>query len=167
MTMKQVLDSIQVSKTLKRLTHEIIERHDDLNRIVLFGIKSKGLPIAKIVKKNLEVFTGIDVPLYELDIRGYRDDDKKVSEKPVKVDIKDKNVILIDDVLYTGRSVRAALDAVVDMARPSKIEFLVLVDRGHRELPIRADYVGKNMPTSHDEVLIFDTDELAMYIKNK
>jgi pyrimidine operon attenuation protein/uracil phosphoribosyltransferase len=165
--MKQVLDSIQVSKTLKRLTHEIIERHDDLNRIVLFGIKSKGLPIAKIVKKNLEVFTGIDVPLYELDIRGYRDDDKKVSEKPVKVDIKDKNVILIDDVLYTGRSVRAALDAVVDMARPSKIEFLVLVDRGHRELPIRADYVGKNMPTSHDEVLIFDTDELAMYIKNK
>ncbi len=165
--MKQVLDSIQVSKTLKRLTHEIIERHDDLNRIVLFGIKSKGLPIAKIVKKNLEVFTGIDVPLYELDIRGYRDDDKKVPQKPVKVDIKDKNVILIDDVLYTGRSVRAALDAVVDMARPSKIEFLVLVDRGHRELPIRADYVGKNMPTSHDEVLIFDTDELAMYIKNK
>ncbi len=165
--MKQVLDSIQVSKTLKRLTHEIIERHDDLNRIVLFGIKSKGLPIAKIVKKNLEVFTGIDVPLYELDIRGYRDDDKKVPQKPVKVDIKDKNVVLIDDVLYTGRSVRAALDAVVDMARPSKIEFLVLVDRGHRELPIRADYVGKNMPTSHDEVLIFDTDELAMYIKNK
>lgn len=165
--MKQVLDSIQVSKTLKRLTHEIIERHDDLNQIVLFGIKSKGLPIAKIVKKNLEVFTGIDVPLYELDIRGYRDDDKKVPQKPVKVDIKDKNVILIDDVLYTGRSVRAALDAVVDMARPSKIEFLVLVDRGHRELPIRADYVGKNMPTSHDEVLIFDTDELAMYIKNK
>lgn len=165
--MKQVLDSIQVSKTLKRLTHEIIERHDDLNRIVLFGIRSKGLPIAKIVKKNLEVFTGIDVPLYELDIRGYRDDDKKVPQKPVKVDIKDKNVILIDDVLYTGRSVRAALDAVVDMARPSKIEFLVLVDRGHRELPIRADYVGKNMPTSHDEVLIFDTDELAMYIKNK
>ncbi|WP_157869960.1 bifunctional pyr operon transcriptional regulator/uracil phosphoribosyltransferase PyrR [Paracholeplasma brassicae] len=167
MTMKQVLDSIQVSKTLKRLTHEIIERHDDLNGIVLFGIRSKGLPIAKIVKKNLEVFTGIDVPLYELDIRGYRDDDKKVPQKPVKVDIKDKNVILIDDVLYTGRSVRAALDAVVDMARPSKIEFLVLVDRGHRELPIRADYVGKNMPTSHDEVLIFDTDELAMYIKNK
>ncbi|CCV65224.1 Bifunctional pyrimidine operon attenuation protein/uracil phosphoribosyltransferase [Paracholeplasma brassicae] len=165
--MKQVLDSIQVSKTLKRLTHEIIERHDDLNGIVLFGIRSKGLPIAKIVKKNLEVFTGIDVPLYELDIRGYRDDDKKVPQKPVKVDIKDKNVILIDDVLYTGRSVRAALDAVVDMARPSKIEFLVLVDRGHRELPIRADYVGKNMPTSHDEVLIFDTDELAMYIKNK
>ncbi|MFA7376668.1 MAG: bifunctional pyr operon transcriptional regulator/uracil phosphoribosyltransferase PyrR [Acholeplasmataceae bacterium] len=165
--MKQVLDSIQVSKTLKRLTHEIIERHDDLNQIVLFGIRSKGLPIAKIVKKNLEVFTGIDVPLYELDIRGYRDDDKKVPQKPVKVDIKDKNVILIDDVLYTGRSVRAALDAVVDMARPSKIEFLVLVDRGHRELPIRADYVGKNMPTSHDEVLIFDTDELAMYIKNK
>ncbi|MDY3196195.1 MAG: bifunctional pyr operon transcriptional regulator/uracil phosphoribosyltransferase PyrR [Paracholeplasma sp.] len=165
--MKQVLDSIQVSKTLKRLTHEIIERHDDLSRIVLFGIRSKGLPIAKIVKKNLEVFTGIDVPLYELDIRGYRDDDKKVPQKPVKVDIKDKNVILIDDVLYTGRSVRAALDAVVDMARPSKIEFLVLVDRGHRELPIRADYVGKNMPTSHDEVLIFDTDELAMYIKNK
>lgn len=165
--MKQILDPIQVSKTLKRLTHEIIERHDDLNEIVLFGIKSKGMPIAKIVKKNFKDFTGVDVPLYELDIRGYRDDDKKVEVTNEKVDIKDKCVILVDDVLYTGRSVRAALDAVVDMARPAKIEFLVLVDRGHRELPIRADYVGKNMPTSHDEILLFDTDELAMYIKNK
>ena len=94
-------------------------------------------------------------------------DDKKEEVTNEKVDIKDKCVILVDDVLYTGRSVRAALDAVVDMARPAKIEFLVLVDRGHRELPIRADYVGKNMPTSHDEILLFDTDELAMYIKNK
>lgn len=165
--MKQILDPIQVSKTLKRLTHEIIERHDDLNEIVLFGIKSKGMPIAEIVKKNFKDFTGVDVPLYELDIRGYRDDDKKEEVTNEKVDIKDKCVILVDDVLYTGRSVRAALDAVVDMARPAKIEFLVLVDRGHRELPIRADYVGKNMPTSHDEILLFDTDELAMYIKNK
>lgn len=166
--MKQILDSVQVSKTLKRITHEIIERHDGLDNIVLLGIKSKGMPIAKIIKKNIFDFTGVNVSCLELDIRAYRDDHKKIIHADrLKLDVNDKTIILVDDVLYTGRSVRAALDAVVDMGRPAKVEFAVLVDRGHRELPIRADYVGKNVPSSQTEVLYFDMDELSMYIKEK
>ncbi|HKL61115.1 MAG TPA: bifunctional pyr operon transcriptional regulator/uracil phosphoribosyltransferase PyrR [Acholeplasma sp.] len=166
--MKQILDSVQVSKTLKRITHEIIERHDGLDNIVLLGIKSKGMPIAKIIKKNIFDFTGVNVSCLELDIRAYRDDHKKIIHADrLKLDVNDKTIILVDDVLYTGRSVRAALDAVVDMGRPAKVEFAVLVDRGHRELPIRADYVGKNVPSSQTEVLYFNMDDLSMYIKEK
>ena len=144
--MKQILDSVQVSKTLKRITHEIIERHDGLDNIVLLGIKSKGMPIAKIIKKTFFDFTGVNVSCLELDIRAYRDDHKKIIHADrLKLDVNDKTIILIDDVLYTGRSVRAALDAVVDMGRPAKVEFAVLVDRGHRELPIRGQIMWVRM----------------------
>ena len=164
--MKEIMSQEQISRTLKRMTHEIIERNNDLSAIVLLGIKHKGVPIAQKLKENLNKFADVDVPVYELDITPHRDDKKyetfTVEELPV--DLDGKNVIIIDDVLFTGRSVRAAMDAINDFGRPSKIQLAILVDRGHRELPIRADYIGKNIPTSYDEKVVVEWDELV-YIK--
>ena len=145
------LDTIQ--KTLRRITHEIIEKTDDLSCVLLIGIKNKGVPIAKIVQSNIQMYTGINVPLVELDISMHRDDEKKKSIPLLDLDVNGKICILIDDVLYTGRTVRAAMDALIEFGRPKKVELVVLIDRGHRELPIRADYVGKNMPTAKDEIV--------------
>lgn len=155
--MKVIIESEQFDKTLKRLTHEIIEKNDDVSQLVLVGIKHKGTPIAKYLAEMIKVLEGVDVPVEEIDINNHRDDEKK-SESDInfKTNINDKIVILVDDVLYTGRSVRAAMDACMDVGRPRKIELAILVDRGHRELPIRADFVGKNIPTSRSENVIVD-----------
>ncbi|NCU33618.1 MAG: bifunctional pyr operon transcriptional regulator/uracil phosphoribosyltransferase PyrR [Candidatus Moranbacteria bacterium] len=166
MRMKEIMNSEQLARTLKRMTHEIIERNNDLSELVFVGILRKGYPIAQMLSDNLSRFAEVKVPVYGLDIHSYRDDIfEKVKPSIDTIDIHEKNVILVDDVLYTGRSVRAAMDALIDYGRPSKIQFAVLVDRGHRELPIRADYIGKNIPTSRSEMVLVDIDELSVCIQ--
>ncbi len=157
--MKEIMSKEQISRTLKRMTHEIIERHADLEHIVLIGIQKKGYPIAVAIQQNLKRFADIDVPLFGLDITPYRDDVKGMNI-PDKLDLDafDKEVIIIDDVLFTGRSVRAAMDAINDYGRPRQIQLAILIDRGHRELPIRADYIGKNIPTARDEKVVVEPD---------
>lgn len=156
--MKVIIESEQFNRTLKRMTHEIIERNEDLSKIILVGIEKKGTPIAKEIQNLIYQFEGVKVALEVIDITPHRDDDKKNSNIVIKFSesIFDKIIILVDDVLYTGRTVRAAMDAVMDIGRPSKIELAVFVDRGHRELPIRADFIGKNIPTSREEKIICD-----------
>lgn len=164
--MKVIIESEQFLKTLKRLTHEIIERNEDMQEIVLVGIKHKGTPIARYLADMIKTLEGIDVPVEEIDINNHRDDDKKQDSLIMfKTNINDKIVILVDDVLYTGRSVRAAMDACMDVGRPKKIELAILVDRGHRELPIRADFVGKNIPTGRNENVIVDFDQKIVLLK--
>lgn len=164
--MKLIMDKDHVLRTLRRMSHEIIETIENLSDVVILGIKSKGTPIAKILAEYIKTFEGTNVNYYEIDISKYRDDAKK-SDIMVNIDesLEGKIVILVDDVLYTGRSVRAAMDAVMDLGRASMIRLAVLVDRGHRELPIRADYVGKNLPTSRDEVVLVNLDDLCVFIK--
>ena len=155
--MKQLLNQEQLSRKLKRMTHEIIERNTNLSEIILVGILRKGYPVALILKENLKKFADIDVDLYPLDITLHRDD--KVKKAPVhsnELNVNEKNVILVDDVLYTGRSIRAAMDALNDYGRAKSIQLAVVIDRGHRELPIRADYIGKNIPTSRNEKVLVD-----------
>lgn len=165
--MKVIVESEQFVRILKRLTHEIIEKNDDVSKILLVGIKNKGVPIANYLAEMIKSLENIDVPVEELDIISYRDDNKKsvISNASFKTDINDKIVILVDDVLYTGRSVRAAMDAIMDLGRPSKIGLAIFIDRGHRELPIRADFVGKNIPTSRSENVIVDFDKKIVVIK--
>ncbi|MGD9910721.1 MAG: bifunctional pyr operon transcriptional regulator/uracil phosphoribosyltransferase PyrR [Candidatus Izemoplasmatales bacterium] len=140
-----------IIKTLRRMTHEIIEKSNSLEDTVLIGILNKGYPIAKIIQENILKYEGIQVATVALDISNYRDDEKKTPSQNSVFEVTNKTCIIIDDVLYTGRTVRAAMDALVDMGRPKKVELAVLIDRGHRELPIRPDYIGKNIPTSSDE----------------
>ncbi len=165
--MKVVIESEQFEKTLKRLTHEIIERNDDMSNVVLMGIKKKGTPIAKYLAKMIREIDGTDVPVDEIDIMSHRDDEKKsiTATANFLAPVDSKVVILVDDVLYTGRSVRAAMDAVIDLGRPAKIELAIFVDRGHRELPIRADFVGKNIPTSRSEQVVVDFEAKQVIIK--
>lgn len=165
--MKVVIESEQFEKTLKRLTHEIIERNDDMSNVVLMGIKKKGTPIAKYLAKMIKEIDGTDVPVDEIDIMSHRDDEKKsiTATANFLAPVDSKVVILVDDVLYTGRSVRAAMDAVIDLGRPAKIELAIFVDRGHRELPIRADFVGKNIPTSRSEQVVVDFEAKQVIIK--
>lgn len=164
--MKVIIESDQFVKTLKRLTHEIIEKNDNMNDIILVGIKKKGTPIANYLAQMIKTLEGTNVAVEEIDINGHRDDDKKSDTiSSFKTTVDDKVVILVDDVLYTGRSVRAAMDAVMDIGRPAKIELAILVDRGHRELPIRADFVGKNIPTSRNENVIVDFDNKKVLLK--
>ena len=155
--MKEIMSQEQISRTLKRMTHEIIERQKDLSMVVLIGIQKKGYPVALEIQKNLKRFADIDVPLFGLDITPYRDDVKDMNI-PVQLDFSafGKHIILVDDVLFTGRSVRAAMDAINDYGRPSQIQLAILIDRGHRELPIRADYIGKNIPTAKEEKVIVE-----------
>jgi pyrimidine operon attenuation protein/uracil phosphoribosyltransferase len=164
---KEIMDAIQVSKTLKRISHEIIERHQTLDDVVLMGVKTKGTPVAEAISTYIKDFTSKIVPVYEIDIAAYRDDEKKSKSEKLNAEVGSKTVIIVDDVLFTGRSARAAMDAILDIGRASKIELAVLVDRGHRELPIRADYVGKNLPTSLDEVIFYDVTNQKLYIKQK
>lgn len=166
--MKQIIDSEQFNRTLKRMTHEIIERNDNLDKIVLVGILSKGLPIALELARLIEELEGIKIPVESIDIHPHRDDDKRDLSVELNFDtnVTGKVVILVDDVLYTGRSVRAAMDAIMDFGRPSKIELAILVDRGHRELPIRADFVGKNIPTSREESVFVDFNNRTVSISN-
>ena len=163
----EILDTAAINRALTRMSHEILEKNKGGEDIVLVGIKTRGVPLAKRVHDKIKQIEAIDVPLGELDITLYRDDlekattDNEPENKSATIDVEltGKNVILIDDVLYTGRTVRAAMDAVMDIGRPSRIQLGVLVDRGHRELPIRADYVGKNIPTSDKEIIVVQLDE--------
>ena len=163
----EILDTAAINRALTRMSHEILEKNKGGEDIVLVGIKTRGVPLAKRVHDKIKQIEAIDVPLGELDITLYRDDLEKattdnepeIKSATIDVELTGKNVILIDDVLYTGRTVRAAMDAVMDIGRPSRIQLGVLVDRGHRELPIRADYVGKNIPTSDKEIIVVQLDE--------
>ncbi len=165
--MKEIMDREQLSRTLKRMTHEIIERNQNLNDIVFVGILKKGFPLALILKENLKRFADVDAPVYPIDIRAYRDDvtHKDAPEKQ-DIEIQDKNIILVDDVLYTGRSVRAAMDALSDHGRPKQVQLAIVIDRGHRELPIRADYIGKNIPTSKNEKIVIDMNLMSVFIED-
>ena len=150
-----MLDAGDVARALARVAHEIIERNKGASRVVLVGILTRGVYLAERLKRLIAETEGVDVPTGSLDIGLYRDDiGMRVPTPlaPVRVpDIDGKIVVLVDDVLYTGRSIRAAMDALIDLGRPQAVQLAVLVDRGHRELPIRADYVGKNIPTAHNE----------------
>lgn len=155
----QLMDEAAMNRALMRISHEIAEKNKGVENVVLVGIKRRGEPIAKRICENIAKIEDADVPCGSVDISFYRDDLSHVSELPVLkksdfgFDVNDKDVVLIDDVLYTGRTARAAIEAVFSAGRPKTIQFAVLVDRGHRELPIRADYVGKNVPTSHAELI--------------
>ncbi|MEG6585981.1 bifunctional pyr operon transcriptional regulator/uracil phosphoribosyltransferase PyrR [Dendrosporobacter sp. 1207_IL3150] len=154
-----IMDSQAIKRALTRIAHEIIEKNKGINEVVLVGIRTRGVPLAEQLAREIEKIEGIVLPVGILDITLYRDDLSTLGYQPIvhetdiPVDINGKKVILVDDVLYTGRTVRAALDALIDIGRPKTIQLAVLVDRGHRELPIRADYVGKNVPTSGREVV--------------
>ena len=151
--MKELFDNDKMIRTIRRISHEIIERNTELNDLVFLGVVRNGVPMTKMIQENIKKFENIDVPIYDLDISGYRDD-KEVSDfDKLDVDLTSKTVIVVDDVLFTGRTVRASMDAVIDLGRPRKIQLAVLIDRGHRELPIRADYVGKNVPTNITEIV--------------
>ena len=143
----EIMDEKALDRALTRISHEIIEKNKGVEEIVLLGIQTRGVPLANRLADKINAIEGIMLPVGMIDITKYRDDDKKSiynSRQEINFDITDKKVILVDDVLYTGRSVRAAMDAIVNLGRPRNIQLAVLVDRGHRELPIRSDFVGKN-----------------------
>ena len=154
----EIMDEAGINRSLKRIAHEILERNKGTNNLVLAGIKRRGVPLAKKISQNIYSIEGNVVPVVELDISYYRDDlskkytDPNLNIKPVlNEDLNGKTVVIVDDVLFTGRTVRSAMDAILDIARPDYIQLAVVIDRGHRELPIRHDFVGKNVPTSKDE----------------
>lgn len=154
-----IMDSQAIKRALTRVAHEIVERNKGVGDVTLVGIRTRGVPLAQRVAEEIKRIEGIDLPVGVLDITLYRDDLSTLAYQPIvhetliPFSINDKKVVLVDDVLFTGRTVRAALDAIIDIGRPSAIQLAVLIDRGHRELPIRADYVGKNVPTSSKEIV--------------
>ena len=158
MQVKRVLmDALAIERALKRISHEIIENNKGVKNVVMLGIAKGGIPVCEKLANNIYDIENIKIPIASIDITRFRDDNSKVlDEKKSFIDdinfsLKDKDVVLCDDVLYTGRTVRAGIEAVIKLGRPKSIQLAVLIDRGHRELPIRADYVGKNVPTSKDE----------------
>nr|WP_202630073.1 bifunctional pyr operon transcriptional regulator/uracil phosphoribosyltransferase PyrR [Clostridium botulinum] len=161
-----IMDEVKIKRSITRISHEIIEKNKGGQDVVLVGIKRRGVPIAKRIAENIKNFEDIDIPVGILDISLYRDDLSELSEDPIvknnklDVDIKGKKIILVDDVIYTGRTARAAIQAIFDNDRPGKIQLAVLVDRGHRDLPIRPDYVGKNIPTSLSENILVELNEI-------
>jgi pyrimidine operon attenuation protein/uracil phosphoribosyltransferase len=154
---KQILSADDIRRAITRVAHEVAERNEGVDTVVLVGIRRRGVPLAQRIAATLADLEGERVPVGTLDITLYRDDlglrgpAPIVRSTSIPTDITDRTVVLVDDVLYTGRTVRAALDALADLGRPARIQLAVLVDRGHRELPIRADFVGKNVPTASDE----------------
>jgi len=154
-----VMDAVQIHRTIMRIAHEIVERNKDVESLILVGIQKRGVPLAERLSHAIGEFEGVRVPVGAIDITLYRDDLQMISQVPIvgetaiKSDITGRIIILVDDVLFTGRTVRAALDELIDFGRPSAIQLAVLVDRGHREFPIRADFVGKNVPTSPTETV--------------
>jgi pyrimidine operon attenuation protein / uracil phosphoribosyltransferase len=172
-----LLDEESIRRTLSRIAHEIIERNDDLDRVALVGIHTRGVPIAQRLRKFVEERSGHDLAVGQLDITFHRDDvhvragqaprraQPLVRDTKLDFDLEGLTVILVDDVLYTGRTIRAAIDALFEYGRPSRVQLAVLADRGHRELPIRPDYVGKNLPTAHDQrvqVELMEIDEVDL-----
>lgn len=178
MSEKEIVDKMTMNRALTRITYEIIERHKGIDDIVLIGIKTRGIYLANRIAERLKQLEGKEVPVGEIDITLYRDDNHEIKKdeptinaSDVPFSIENKEVFLVDDVIFTGRTIRAALDAIMDLGRPDKISLAVLVDRGHRELPIRADYVGKNIPTSKSEQITVSVEEVdgsdRILIKNK
>jgi pyrimidine operon attenuation protein/uracil phosphoribosyltransferase len=170
-TARLLLDGDAIARSLSRIAHELIERSDRLDEVALVGIQSRGAPLASRLRRLVEERSGVSLPVGTLDITFHRDDvhvrggGRSPSRQPVvratsiPFSIEDKTVVLVDDVLYTGRTIRAAIDALLEFGRPARVQLAVLVDRGHRELPIRADYVGKNLPTGRDERIQVDLVE--------
>jgi len=167
MSEKVILTEEDIRRTLTRIAHEIVEHNYKCDGIIFVGLHTRGAPLAQRIADNIEQFEKVHIPVGALEIGPYRDDVSPRQSLPalrptiIPTDISGKCVVLVDDVIYTGRSIRAAMDAIIDFGRPRSIQLAVLVDRGHRELPIRADYVGKNVPTSRDEkveVRLFETD---------
>jgi len=166
--MPVVMDADRISRALTRIAHEIVERNRGVDRIALVGVRSRGVPLARRIARALQQITGDEVGTGALDITLYRDDlmRHQVGPQPlvrrteIPFSIDDRIIILVDDVLYTGRTTRAALDALIDFGRPQSIQLVVLVDRGHRELPIKADYVGKNIPTARPESVQVRLEEI-------
>jgi len=154
-----LMDKDQIRRAVKRIAHEIVERQQGVDDVIVVGIRRRGVPLAQRIADYIEQIEGSTVPVGALDITLYRDDFQRITRHPqvgrteINVDITDKIIILVDDVLYTGRTIRAALDELIDFGRPRQIQLAVLVDRGHREFPIKADYVGKNVPTSENELV--------------
>ena len=172
---KILLDSASISRTLSRIAHEIIERQDDLDTVALVGIHTRGVPLAQRLRALVAERSGVELPLGRLDITFHRDDvhvrarqaprraQPVVHDTRLDFDLEGRTVILVDDVLYTGRTIRAAIDALLEYGRPDRVQLAVLADRGHRELPIRPDYVGKNLPTARHErvqVELLEVDEV-------
>ncbi|MCR1949727.1 MULTISPECIES: bifunctional pyr operon transcriptional regulator/uracil phosphoribosyltransferase PyrR [unclassified Clostridium] len=161
-----LLDDKAIKRTLIRISHEIIEKNKGVENVVLVGIKRRGYPLAERIAKNIESIEGVKVPVGYVDITLYRDDITEIKDTPrvnnidLGVEVIGKKVILVDDVLYTCRTVRAAIDAIIDSGRPEQIQLAVLIDRGHKELPIRADYVGKNLPTAKSEIIAVEIAEI-------
>jgi pyrimidine operon attenuation protein/uracil phosphoribosyltransferase len=161
-----ILDEKAIGRATTRIANEIIERNKGIDDILLVGIKTRGVPFAERLGRKIHEIEGEKVPVLTLDITLYRDDLTEIYEEPLVKDkefhdsINDKIIILVDDVIFTGRTVRAALDALIDMGRPRKVQLAVLIDRGHRELPIRPDYVGKNVPTSRSEIVSVNFKEI-------
>jgi len=155
----KLMDDAAMNRALMRISHEITEKNKGVENVVLIGIKRRGEPIADRIRRNILKIEDTEVPCGSVDIRYYRDDLSKLNDSPVYTrtdfgfEVDGRDVVLVDDVLYTGRTARAAIEAVFSCGRPKTIQFAVLIDRGHRELPIRADYVGKNIPTSHSELV--------------
>jgi len=173
------MDAAAMNRALTRMAHEILERNQGGENLILVGVKTRGVPLAERLQDKIKDIEDILVPMGELDITLYRDDLDKASadEEPelkateIAEDVNQKTIVLVDDVLYTGRTVRAAMDAVMDLGRPEQIQLGILVDRGHRELPIRPDFIGKNIPTAKEEVIVVhleeidDHDEVGIYEK--
>lgn len=163
-----VMDAQAIQRALTRIAHEVLEKNKGTKDVIIVGIRKRGVPLAERLAKIIKDIEGVELPIGILDITLYRDDLSHISYQPlvqetqISEDINNKTLILVDDVLFTGRTIRAALDAIIDLGRPKKIQLAVLIDRGHRELPIRADYVGKNVPTSSREaveVRLSETDD--------
>ncbi len=164
-----IMDAATMQRSLTRVTHEILERNGGTENLILVGIRTRGIYLAERIAQNIKKFENVEVPVGELDITLYRDDQHFIKEQEpvlnhtnIPFSIEGKNVVLVDDVLFTARTIRAGMDAIMDIGRPKRITVAVLVDRGHRELPIKADYVGKNIPTSTSEqisVRITEVDE--------
>lgn len=155
--MKELMNGKDMNRALTRISHEILEANKGAQDLILVGVKTRGVPIAYELSKKIKEIEGIDVAVETVDITFYRDDLKKKAAQPIqgdysfKADITNKTIVLVDDVIFTGRTARSAMDAIMDYGRPNAIQLATLVDRGHRELPIRPDYVGKNIPTSKKE----------------
>jgi len=171
------LDERGIARAITRISHEILEKNSGAETLVLIGILSRGADIAKRIAEQIKEIEGVNLPVGLMDINLYRDDVHSKLDQPViqrteiLFDVVDRNVILVDDVLYTGRTIRAALDQIIDFGRPRSIQLAVLIDRGHRELPIRPDYVGKNIPTSKDDRVLVrlkekDNEEAVMVVKS-
>ncbi len=161
-----IMNEVEVNRAIKRMAHEVLEANNGTGDLVVLGIQRRGVPLAAMLQEAIKGVENVELPMGAIDITFYRDDLSKLGPSPkvatteMPIDVTDKVVILVDDVLYTGRTVRAALDVIMDWGRPRAIQLAVLVDRGHRELPIRPDFVGKNVPTSQKEVIKVKVEEI-------